>query len=328
MLKAFLERLLPTSKGPRKKTSHLSAADLAPYFPEGEFPTQPLWREVAPMLRERFSEPQVLEEAWWETTRHWLAWLAAQLGESYAVHESHDFMILAAGQPRHSKLLLESAEDLLRRTRSVLGEVGRDARILPFVILRFADPHAYYDYKGEFEELPEDEPLPASGASFFYQGYPHVATVGANASEMERIIISQISHALLHGLNMPAWLAQGVSGVLPSLVLSSCCPRQIDHKLVTAQQTCWKKHGLHGFWSGEAFRCPERSAHAAALSEVLVNGMLVRKLNLIGFMAHADPTDAGVAASKSHLGCELGVLAQEFLGDGISGIHPTVGPQA
>jgi hypothetical protein len=86
--------------------------------------------------------------------------------------------------------------------------------------------------------------------------------------------------------------------------------------LVQRHKTCWKSEGLQVFWTGDSFdgALEELSYH---LAEVFARNILAaHRGSFIEFLSRAEWRDAGDAAAREVLGCNLGEIAAQFLGPG------------
>ena len=85
-----------------------------------------------------------LDESWTQIARNWLNRLAASLPRNYVLHESPEFLLLAADDSLGQRVLSFS-ERARRVILKTLEGVASDLGFGKHVVLLFADTDSYYD---------------------------------------------------------------------------------------------------------------------------------------------------------------------------------------
>ena len=141
-----------------------------------------------------------LDESWTQIARDWLTRLADSLPCDYVLHESPEFLLLAADDSLGQRVL-SSSERARRVILQTLDGIASNQGFGKHVILLFADTDSYYDYVTDF--YPDEGEFALSGGMFLNVGYGHFAicpAYGDDGDDYERIIAHELNHALLRHL--------------------------------------------------------------------------------------------------------------------------------
>ena len=273
----------------------------------------PKWDVIATWIEDHV-EAAMRDDIWTQIARDWLSRFCRSLPTGYALHESPEFLLLAADEPLARRLLRRS-ERARRIILDTLDGVASDQGYGKLVVLLFADVDSYYDYVLEF--YPEEGEFAASSGIFLDEGYSHFAVCPTVSDEYERIIAHELNHALLRHLPLPLWLNEGVTQVMEDVVMESS-DFMIDHEIRGCHREFWNAETIHLFWSGDSFYFPdgvqEFSYH---LAEVLFRNLMSdHPKEVKNILNNANFADAGNAAFIDNCNESLSDRVSQFLGDG------------
>jgi hypothetical protein len=150
-----------------------------------------------------------LDAFWRRAATAWLARLAAEFGGSYGVAHSDHFALLAPLSARECQVTLDFAERVRRRILKALPGVAASDGHGPIAILLFDDPEDYYAYVDHY--YPSEGVFAMSSGMFVDAGYGHFVFMADDVSQMEPVLVHELTHALLRHLNLPRWLDEGAA---------------------------------------------------------------------------------------------------------------------
>ena len=276
---------------------------------------RPNWEVIAAWVDgQGLVDQYSLDASWTELARDWLRRLSQSLPGDYELHESQEFLLLAADASLGSKVLA-SSERARRIILETLDGVASDQGLGKHVVLLFGDADSYYDYAADF--YPDEGNFALSGGIFLNVGYGHFAICPAHGDNYERVIAHELNHALLQHLPLPLWLNEGVTQVIEDAVVDSSY-FMVDHRVVQRHRSYWNFQTIDAFWSGESFHSPgdgqELSYH---LSQVLFRNLMSDFPSTVNdILNHANFSDAGDSAFAKFCGVTLADRVAQFLGDG------------
>jgi len=287
----------------------LSELDMPFDYVEGF--SRPDWDTVRGSIRERVRSEDLFA-AWDFAAQKWLQQLAQDLGGGARVYDSGHFLCVSDADPGTVNTLLNYAEGVLPTIRANLrgaAWIGYHGR---HVLLLFSDPDDYYAYVSFFHEA---EVSPLSGGVCLGRGYTHIAMPLVNVRSAEHTIVHELVHNLVVHLRLPLWLNEALAMVIESRIERR--PFLLDRDEVDRHRQHWNPGTIQEFWAGTAFGIPGESNHLSyKLSEILLNLLLERQVNLVEFIKNADWRDGGQDAALNLLSTDLGALAADFLGPG------------
>lgn len=274
---------------------------------------RPQWEKIGEWIRAHYRKDDN-NEVWTEAARQWLERLKAHLGGGYEVYESDHLLLLSSSGFDNAEVLLGIAESTLSFMLDSLAELVKKTGPGHVVCLSFADSDRYYEYISHFYEEGE---YGHSGGVFIDKGYGHCVLNASDQSNLERALVHELSHALLHPRSLPLWLDEGVAQLVEEAVLSQS-KFTLTRKDVREHQRYWTKNGLGGFWNGESFHRPDKGQHLSyALAQVIVRNMLsTDRRQFLTFFQTAQADDYGEEESRRVFGLTLGDWAMQFLGEG------------
>ena len=259
-------------------------------------------------------DPSSLDESWTQIARDWLTRLSESLPRGYALHESPEFLLLAADEAIGQRVL-NSSQRARRIILESLDGVASDQGFGKHVVLLFADTENYYDYVTDF--YPDEGEFGLSGGMFLNIGYGHFAICPAYDDNYERVIAHELNHALLRHLPLPLWLDEGVTQVMEDVVMDSSY-FTVDHQILRRHRDYWTSETIDAFWSGESFYCSDEGQELSYhLAEVLFRNLMSDFPKAVNdILNNADFTDAGNAAFLASCNVSLVDRIAQFLGDG------------
>ncbi|WP_442509865.1 hypothetical protein SH528x_001465 [Novipirellula sp. SH528] len=274
---------------------------------------RPNWDTIAAWVESNV-DAAAFDDTWTLIARHWLNRLAHSLPSGYAVHESPEFLLLAA-DPTFAKRVLARCERALQIILERLDGVASNEGFGKHVVLLFAGTESYYDYVADF--YPAEGEFALSGGMFLDVGYGHFAICPACGDDYERTIAHELNHALLRHLPLPLWLNEGVTQFMEDCVLEASY-FMVDHEIVRRHRSYWNDETIHMFWTGDSFYCPDDGQELSYhLSQVLFrNLMFDYPKNVNDILNTANYADAGNAAFINACNVSLADRVAQFLGPG------------
>jgi hypothetical protein len=268
--------------------------------------SRPDWERIGQRIEALSREDR--PEAWRQAARQWIWRLRADLGGSYGVFESPNFLLLAEFPDEAKRLLrfCESAQDFLS---DGLGEAAWRGAFGKQVVLLFTDTDDYYQYIAFF--YPDGTHAQSSGLCIHTGGYVHLA-VPRDERSLKRVLAHELTHDNLAHLPIPAWLNEGLAqnfeDDLVPMGYQHLTPEAID-----SLRAFWNDDNLHEFWSGEGFHDPAAQEPSYLLARFLVLKMATNRKQFIDFIQHAHYRDAGDEAAENCLGVDLGEAVAPFV---------------
>lgn len=249
--------------------------------------------------------------AWLAVQRAWLAWLAAEFGGRYRLHESGDALLLTAAGPRAVRLAQDYLTLTQRRVARSLHRLAAERLPEKQVVLLLHDEDDYYRYLSGM--YPEEGEFPMSAGVHFNGPGPHFVVNGANLDEVEATIVHEMTHAFVAHLPIPAWLNEGLA-----VNMEIAFGRVADaHRLIELQRRhrrYWTPERIQDYWSGRSWHDPgEGNELSYDLARLMVAGMSEEWSRFESFALQAHGGDAGASAAETHLGIDLGEFVRHYL---------------
>lgn len=296
----------------------LSPVDLGGSFESGF--THPDWKAVATTIKKVFVKEQ-WPQAWREVGIKWLAQLQEDLGGDYRKHESWNFLLLSSEANPENEAMLRIAESAHETLEAQL-EFSTPLRALygKRVILVFNEQDDYYSYISHFHQEGHHS---LSAGVFLRDGYMHVALPFSSIQLVRQVLIHELTHISLAGLQIPTWLNEGLAQRLERNIGwtmgggARFQPVILDRDLAQEHYAWWNEENVQGFWAGTSFYGPDEGNKLSYnLGEILVELLSNNWGQFLDFVQNADPRDGGQDAALKCFNRCLGETLGGFLGPG------------
>jgi len=279
----------------------------------------PDWNAVA-TLEPADAPVEQLDAFWRRAATSWLTRLAHELGGAYRVALSDHFALLASRSARECQVTLDFAERVRRRILRTLPGVAVSDGHGPTAVLLFDDPDDYYAYIDHY--YPSEGVFAMSSGMFVDAGYGHFVFMADDVSQMEPVLVHELTHALLRHLNLPRWLDEGAAVNMEMyLVPHMADPRRnlyAAHEMAAKHAAFWNEHTIQEFWTGHSFLRPDDgnllSYDLAERMSRLLSAQDYARYAALLQGARAD--DGGIGALRDAFGLDPGDVAAEVLGAG------------
>jgi hypothetical protein len=277
----------------------------------------PNWEKIAEQMHHDW-EHQQRHHFWTEAACCWLEKMGPLLGEQYRVDESENFLLLSPMPKRSTQLFMKFCETSLRRIKNNLGTLVSDDHEGKYLSIVFSDQDQYYQYISHY--YPEDGEYGMSSGMFIQQGYGHFVMCEGHLSEMEPIIVHELTHCLLAYLPIPAWLNEGIAVNTEYVMFPYLAdPKSSMYSLkemVEKHAAFWNEDTIQEFWSGKSFlRIDDGGMLSYDLAKMITSLAAADEVAFRTFVAKADAKDAGIAAEVC-LGFPLHYLIEKLFGEG------------
>jgi hypothetical protein len=249
--------------------------------------------------------------AWRKVLRNWLREISAGLGGNYRCYESAKFFLLAAEGRVVAQALLKFAEQAQAVIEQQFGKLaaGREGKC---TLLAFSDSDDYYAYISRF--YPEGTYNLSSGVCIF-AGLAHIAWPFRYVYPGQRVVIHELVHYNLTGLQLPQWLDEGLAQRVESIV-SQQPVVGLDREMAQRHREFWTPELIQNFWAGITFQQPDAAELSYHLGLLLVEWLAVERGQFLDFVRNADWADAGQDAAVQLLDRDLGYILSGLLGEG------------
>ncbi|MCD6049471.1 MAG: hypothetical protein K0Q55_874 [Verrucomicrobia bacterium] len=283
------------------------------FFVAGDVFSYPNWSGIDKVIQNTLSSLEQAD-AYDVVALAWLENLCTELGGGYRVHEYEKIWLvsnLEEAAVRSALLFLARATASIRE---MLGSCAWRNSVGYEIVMLFDDEDDYYDYIAHY--YPDGVHTSSSGV-FVHSSYTHIA-VPLTTCLLPRVALGhELAHSALSSYRLPIWLNEGIAVTCETAFAGDFQPPSLNRELVSRHYEHWNAANIQRFWSGVSFRTPGEEVELSySLSGVLFQWLLEKKNALPGFIAHADPMDAGQTAALDHLGLCLGEVAAQFLGEG------------
>lgn len=280
----------------------------------------PDWSAVATLAPPDGAPDEQADAFWQLAATAWLTRMAKELDDTYRVAHSDHFALLAPLSARECQVTLDFAERVRRRILKTLPGVAASDGHGPIAVLLFDDPEDYYAYVDHY--YPSEGVFAMSSGMFVDAGYGHFVFMADDVSQMEPVLVHELTHALLRHLNLPRWLDEGAAVNMEKyLVPHLADPRRnlyAAHEMAAKHAAFWNEHTIQEFWTGHSFLRPD---DGNLLSYDLAERM-TRLLSAEDYARYAAllqaarAGDGGIGALRDAFGLDPGDVAAEVLGAG------------
>lgn len=281
--------------------------DLAPDYEHG-FP-YPDWPKLLQQIEAKC--PRFQQDATWrKVMREWLREIRSGVGGTYRCHESAKFFLLTAEGRPVAQALLRFAEEAQAVIEHQFGELaaGSEGKC---TLLAFSDADDYYAYISRF--YPDGTHNLSSGVCVF-GGLAHIVWPFQFVYSARRILIHELVHYNVTGLQLPRWLDEGLAQRVESVVGQQ--PVGLDREMAQRHREFWTPDLMQKFWAGITFLQPEGAELSYHLALLLVEWLAVDREAFLNFVREADWGDAGQDAAGRWLDRDLGHMLSGLLGNG------------
>ena len=272
---------------------------------------QPDWRKIGEFIHGRSADETERAAMWHDASLQWLRALGQDLGGSYHVVESRDFLLLSARSGFAARGIVRECDSILLHLRARLKEAAWRWPHGKHAVLLFEEEEEFYRYISHF--YADGGEYGETGGVFLKTRYRHTALFKSEGSR--HTLAHEFAHLCLSHRRLPLWLDEGLAAYLAG-ELTDPRSHAFDRESAKAQPASWTPATIQEFWSGAAFRVDEPRKMSYNLAEILV-GMMSRQLgDLTPFVLAARRDDAGESAALAHLDLSLGEVAAAVLGEG------------
>jgi hypothetical protein len=280
-------------------------------FTEVDGFSRPNWKSINAFVKRTVPECD-LSLAWTWIAKRWLEQLACDLGGTYRVQSSTNFLCLVDLKGEECEFLLPCAERTLSVIRDLLGEAAWRGFYGSHVLLIFSEEDDYYSYIAPFYAAGNHA---RSGGIFIRRGYAHVAIPHVTLRYTEQVLVHELTHNLLCHLKIPLWLNEGIAQRAEELM--SRARFLLNQEIVQRHYEFWNAQNIQEFWAGVSFdRSDGVNELSYGLARILVSLLAERGASFSDFVQHAEYADSGQDAALKFLGSDLGKTMGEFLGPG------------
>lgn len=248
----------------------------------------------------------------------WLYQMSLVL-DDYEVVRAGDFIGLSPSN--QCETLINYCLRFQQETKSYLSAAACESFEYPIPIVCFHNLDLYYHHILPFYPEEQTEIADSDGIFMGDPAFHQIAIVDESVGGVNyvRTLAYNISHLQLAHLELPKWVAEGLSQAIQE-ALVGC--QNVDTLTIREwpkkNREVWKPENFQEFWSGWAFSNPELQECAYYFSRVLINliqfELCNNKQEFIQFISEAKFEDGGEQAFVSVFGQSLGVLVEEILG--------------
>ena len=275
------------------------------------------WDRVAQLINTTIPEEEQ-GVAWDGAALQWVGILRDELGGSYRISESDNYILLSEYSDEQVKYLLgvtAKAHSIIFVNLGNLAATGGGARN---VLLLFSDLDDYDHYIAYFFRGTH---IPQTGGIYLNTGYRHIALPDHGPTAAAMTIVHELCHNCIHHLPVPGWLNEGVAVTLERKIsreiITDLRGGIMDADLAQRHHAFWSEENIQEFWAGTTFYMKdEAQALSYSLAEVLVHKLSGDHRLFLDFLASAHYDDAGQTAALDVLGINLGDVVGDFLGPG------------
>jgi hypothetical protein len=308
----------------------MTAEQVAEFFRRDGAFTRPDWDALKVFIEKKIPEAEQ-GAVWNEAVNLWVAALAEDLGGSYRVVSSRNFICLTDRDEAMAGWMLRFAEKAEAQIRATLRERAWGSA-WKHVLLILTDED---DYDGYIAQFYHEGTFATTLGLQIRQGIPHIVVHFVEPREALVTVAHELSHACVSHLALPRWLDEALAQTLqkqigdvpPSESLtdaqavwniqSNWTPPVLWDELAERHHEFWNEENIHAFWAGTLFFEPGDGAELSySLAEILLNLIAQDFGNWLDFVARAHHDDAGQTAALDCFGKGLGEVAGTFLGPG------------
>lgn len=248
---------------------------------------------------------------WSEAECHWLHLLQGNLGGSYRVLASRNFLLLSDFPLSRRCAVLEFCERAWSFINARLPGVVMLAPGAKTPVIVLSEQDDYLAYTSFYQ--PQGVSASSAGMCI-NSGSVHVVSTGRESHVLQHILAHELAHAAVPHLGLPVWLNEGLAMTTEREAVGFNEPL-VDAEKTRRHREFWTPERMQSFWAGTSFTEPGDAQELSYnLAEVLVQLAGTDGQTLPAFVTSARFEDAGQTAALDHLGVCLGDLISQFLG--------------
>lgn len=281
---------------------HLSRIEGLPYLD---------WEAVGRWV-ESVDAAEVRAKAWADCEIAWLLHLRAALGDSFALLQQGDAVLLSSLDAKIARITLEYMGKTLRRILRVLDGIAVVPEWGKDILIVFDDEEMYYRYVSHY--YPDGE-FAGSGGMHIGQGCGHFVTMKGDLTAIEPVIAHEMTHGCLSHLPIPMWLNEGIA-VNTERRVSHAPPLLYSSREMQQKHACyWDARRIQEFWSGESFlRTDDGNLLSYDLAQRIVERFASNWDGFRTFVLSAHISDGGASAALEQFNLDLGEVAAALMG--------------
>ena len=154
-----------------------------------------------------------------------------------------------------------------------------------------------------------------SSGIYLNKGYGHFAFPYTNITDVEPVIVHEMTHALVSHLSIPLWLNEGMA-VNVENNFTGYSGLRIDNEMIQAHQGFWGEEEIQEFWNGDSFsRTDEGQRLSYELAQLITNTLAQDYDVFVNFVNKAHFSDGGKQAASEIYEGDLGGLLVNLLGE-------------
>jgi hypothetical protein len=283
----------------------------------GRFP-HPDWDAIASLIEADATagDPNC---AWSDVALRWMGFIATELGASYRIHPSENFLVVSEADPARMREILSFLEDCHQRILRSLPFVERGKFFGKCPVIIFARDDDFYEYLAGFHgDEDEGGEFGAVGGVYLNRGYGHFAMPSERLDYYRATMCHELCHAFLSPFDLPLWLDEAITGEVEHNVVGGN-PYFLDRETVREHREYWDDERLAAFWSGDSFWFPDAGQRLSYhLARYLFNALASHSTpeTMTRFIHAAAPEDAGISAAIEVFGIDLMEVLAGLLDDG------------
>jgi hypothetical protein len=264
---------------------------------ETRFKSSPL--KSRPYLRSLFSM------SW---CKHW----SSISSNKMKVYTSPNLVLISYDDDKRNELLLKFAEKAYQEIHSFTGGMLTKQEARRHLVIHVTSEDYYL-----FEDINHTgwlEPV-STGGKFCPGVVPYMIFHSNEGSDLPDIVLAhELCHSLMSIKKLPLWLDEALACTIEKKITGVS---SYDWSLKTGLENVdfWDWETIQFFWTGESFSMEESQKFSYLLAQGLMNCIIKNHgKQFFVFAKHASKYDAGNAAAKKYLGCDLSQIASEYLG--------------
>lgn len=287
----------------------------------------PDWEAISKIIEDDF--PQSEWNTTWEfASKNWLKLIQENLGDNYQIHETPNFLVLSEAPQHIIKQACRSYENSLRQILDTFEGVASDEGFGKHVVMMFASLEDYYGYISHF--YPEGENPMSGGVCLDGGGYVHFAFPTPDYSSYQCVLVHELTHGCLGHLPIPTWINEALAMRMEQVICGSD-NFYLDQELYNKHTDHWNPETIQQFWTGESWGIAGDSFELSYnLAQILWRKIEVDlaapHAKILQFVSEAHFEDGGEFAFRTIFNLSLGVLVEDFLGEGIWSPEPKKWP--
>ena len=260
-------------------------------------------------------DPAEQEKAWSEAEVAWLVHLRAALGSQYRLVRRGGAVVLSSLDGPVAVAAVQFINAAQQRIVEALDGVAEAQDGAGYdILLVLDDEDTYYNYVARY--YPDEGEYAFSGGMFIHSGCGHFVTKkGKDLTDIEPVIVHELTHASLSHLPIPLWLNEGLAVNTEERFSPGKTQRHSAKQRDAMHRKFWNAETIQEFWTGHSYsRTDDGNLLSYDLGRVLAKHLASDWPRFAAFVNAASSADAGDAAAREHLGVDLGDLVTALFG--------------